>query len=228
MEKLFKNYQIETRFYDNSLECTLYLPEDMLLLNDNNESGTHVSYDGFCSLIGWIKADSIDIDKFYELNNNSHIIHYEFKDYFLFHIEHVKFIKFERPDFVDSKVFMEKTKLNDYYLVRKDKDKLDDKLHDLIKNGDNLTNKELKKYIIRGDIYRIDKILNVKGINDIEVYTVEKDNISIRHTDIFSLLEENPFNDNDKQMVISTTAYVKFIQMQNQILSKINHHIKLN
>jgi hypothetical protein len=226
MEKLFKNYQIETRFYDKSVECILYLPEDILLLK-NNDSGTHVCYEGFCSLIGWIKADSIDIDKFYELNNNLHIIHYEFNDYLLFHIEHIKFIKFERPDFVESKVFMEKTRLNHYYLVHKDKDKLDDKLHDLIKNGENLTNKQLKKYIIRGEIYRIDKILNINGINDIEVYTVEKDNISVYHTDIFSLLE-NSFNDNDKQMVISTTAYVKFIQMQNQILSKINHHIKLN
>ena len=219
-------YIVETRFYDKSEQRELFLPKNSILLK-NNISGVNVSFDEFCSLIGWIKIENIDINQFYELNNSLHIKHYEIKDYILFYIEHIKFIKFDKPIFVQPKEFMKKTNLNDYYLIHKNKDKLDNEIIEIIKNNKDISNKSLKKYIIRGDIYRIDKILNVNGVHDIEVYTVDKNNISIYHINIFSLfaLIDNPFTDSNKEMIISTTSYNKFIEMQNNILNNINHKI---
>lgn len=226
MKMICDKYVVETRFYDKSAQRELFLPKNSILLK-NNISGVNVSFEEFCSLIGWIKIEDIDINQFYELNNGLHIKHYEIKDYLLFYIEHIKFIKFDRPIFVESKEFMQKTNLNDYYLIHKKKDKLDNEILEIIKNNKDISNKTLKKYIIRGDIYRIDKILNVNGVHDIEVYTVDENNISVYHTNIFSLfvLLDNPFTDSNKEMIISTTSYNKFIEMQNIILNNINHKI---
>lgn len=228
MKMICDKYIVETRFYDKSVQRELFLPKNSILLK-NNISGVNVSFEEFCSLIGWIKIEDIDIDQFYELNNGLHIKHYEIKDYFLFYIEHIKFIKFDRPIFVEPKEFMQKTNLNDYYLIHKYKDKLDNEILEIIKNNKDISNKSLKKYIIRGNIYRIDKILNVNGVHDIEVYTVDENNISVYHTNIFSLfaLLDNPFTDSNKEMIISTTSYNKFIEMQNKILNNINHKIGL-
>lgn len=226
MKMICDKYIVETRFYDKSVQRELFLPKNSILLK-NNISGVNVSFDEFCSLIGWIKIENIDINQFYELNNDLYIKHYEIKDYLLFYIEHIKFIKFDRPIFVEPKEFMQKTNLNDYYLIHKNKDKLDNEIIEIIKNNKDISNKSLKKYIIRGNIYRIDKILNVNGVHDIEVYTVDENNISVYHTNIFSLfvLLDNPFTDNNKEMIISTTSYNKFIEMQNNILNNINHKI---